>query len=71
MKLSQALKECDLIVENGPLGTRLKYDYDYELNQDLTQDSNGRKILIDLYTGDIEIASQREVPSPSRSRAYH
>lgn len=62
MTLSQALKECDLIVENGPLGTRLKYDYDYEPNQDLTQDSNGRKILIDLYTGDIEVASQREIP---------
>lgn len=62
MKLSQALKQYDLIVENGPLGTRLKYDYGYNTSYDLSQDIKGRQILIELYKGDMEVARQRNIP---------
>jgi homocysteine S-methyltransferase len=62
MKLSQALKRYDLIVENGPLGTRLKYDYGYNASHDLSQDIKGRQILIELYKGDIDTASHRDIP---------
>ncbi|KTD13213.1 homocysteine S-methyltransferase family protein [Legionella jamestowniensis] len=61
MKLSQALKHYDLIVENGPLGTRLKYDYGYTGN-DFSKDSPGRKILTELYKGDIAIAREYNTP---------
>ena len=62
MKLSQALKQYDLIVENGPLGTRLKYDYGYNASYDLSQDIKGRQILVELYKGDMDVALQRNVP---------
>lgn len=62
MKLSQALKQYDLIVENGPLGTRLKYDYGYKTNYHLSQDIKGRQILIELYKGDMEIARHNNIP---------
>lgn len=62
MKLSQALKNYDLIVANGPLGTRLKYDYGYNASYDLTQDAKGKQILLKLYKDDIKAASQRNTP---------
>lgn len=62
MKLSQALKNYDLIVANGPLGTRLKYDYGYNASYDLTQDAKGKQILLKLYKEDIKAASQRNTP---------
>lgn len=62
MKLSQALKNYDLIVANGPLGTRLKYDYGYNASYDLTQDAKGKQILLQLYKDDIKAASERNTP---------
>src|SRR5215216_5843906 len=62
MKLSEALKHYDLIVENGPLGTRLKYDFGYEASHHLSQDTKGRKILIELYKGDIDAARYGNIP---------
>lgn len=62
MKLSLALTKFEYIVENGPLGTRLKYDYGYNASYDLSQDEKGREILIELYKGDVEVAHQGDVP---------
>ncbi|MCC5792125.1 MAG: homocysteine S-methyltransferase family protein [Legionellaceae bacterium] len=62
MKLSLALKNYELIVANGPLGTRLKYDFGYHASYDLTQDSKGKGILVELFKADIAVASQKDVP---------
>jgi len=62
MKLSQALNQFKLIVQNGPLGTRLKYDYGYNASHNLSQDKAGREILIELYQGDLNVAHAGNVP---------
>lgn len=62
MKLSQALNHYDLIVENGPLGTRLKYDYGYENIYNLYQDPIRKQILINLYKDDLAIAQDENIP---------
>ena len=62
MKLSQALNKFKLIVQNGPLGTRLKYDYGYNASHNISQDKKGREILIELYQGDLNIAHAANVP---------
>jgi len=62
MKLSQALEEFEFIVENGPIGTRLKYDYGYNASYDLSRDQKGREILIELYKGDLDVAHSSAVP---------
>lgn len=70
MKLSQILIEHDLIVENGPIGTRLKYGYGYDASHDVSKDEIGKKILISLYKGDIEVARQKKVPIILNAATY-
>lgn len=67
MKFIDALRTYDLIVENGPLGTRLQYDYKFELGSnmetfDLIEHIEGRKALNELYRGDIEVAQKTRTP---------
>lgn len=62
MKLAAALQKYSTIVANGPLGTRLKYDYGYETTFDLTEQEKGRKILAELYCGDLNEAMIHDTP---------
>lgn len=62
MTFSQALKTYSVIVENGPLGTRLKYDYGFENSFDLTEKPDGKKALSALYLGDVSVAQKYHLP---------
>jgi len=62
MEFKEAIQTCDTILENGPLGTRLKYDYGYEASFDLTEQKEGRQTLAELYEGDIAVAHEYHLP---------
>jgi len=62
VKFEEAIQTFDTIVENGPLGTRLKYDYGYEASFDLTERKEGRIALTELYEGDIAVAQEHHLP---------
>jgi len=62
MKFEKALQLFDTILENGPLGTRLKYDYGLEASCDLTDQEKGRKALFELYEGDLAVAQTYHLP---------
>lgn len=57
MKLSEALNHYPTILENGPLGTRLKYQYQFESPPHLiVEQVKGREALTEIYMGDIAVA---------------
>ena len=62
MRFEQALRVYPLIVANGPLGTRLKYDYGFNSTNGLTETPEGRRALSELYRGDIDVALAHNVP---------
>lgn len=62
INFSKAVKQFDLIVENGPLGTRLKYDYGYDVSFELPSKKAGRRALTKLYEGDIAVAKTHHLP---------
>lgn len=63
MKLSEALRTYDTILENGPLGTRLKYDYQFESAPHMAiKYKEGREALNEIYRGDIAVAQESNLP---------
>lgn len=67
MKFIDVLRDYETIVENGPLGTRLQYDYKFNLGPnmatfDLIEQEYGRQALSEIYIGDIDIAQECGVP---------
>ncbi|MCE3268377.1 MAG: homocysteine methyltransferase [Burkholderiales bacterium] len=63
MKLAEAINIFDVILKNGPLGTRLKYDYKIEKPVHLAiRDEHGQQALEELYRGDIAIAQAQHLP---------
>lgn len=63
MFFTEALFTYDTIVESGPLGTRLKYDYmlDAPPHIAVTQ-SAGKTALNEIYRGDIAVAQENRIP---------
>lgn len=62
MNFSEAVQIFDTIVENGPLGTRLKFDYDLDPTFDVFEKKEGKKALQEIYQGDLAIAQEKRVP---------
>jgi homocysteine S-methyltransferase len=63
MKLSDAFNKYSIILENGPLGTRLKYDYNFELGPHIAvRQEEGRDALYKIYCGDIDVAKENALP---------
>lgn len=62
MKFKEAILVFDTILENGPLGTRLKYDYGFEASFDLTEQKEGQEALSELYEGDLAVAQEYHLP---------
>lgn len=62
MKLEDAIQSYEAILANGPLGTRLKFDYGLEVSYRLTDSEQGRMALNNLYLGDIEVAQEYQLP---------
>ncbi len=62
MKLKQALTTFATILENGPLGTRLKYDYGFDYSSDFSGNPALMQALTDIYRSDIEAAKAQHLP---------
>ncbi len=62
MKLRQALTTFATILENGPLGTRLKYDYGFDYSFDFSGNPALIQALTHIYRSDIEAAKAQHLP---------
>lgn len=62
MKLKQALAIFNTILENGPLGTRLKYDYGFDYAFDFSDNPTLMQALTDIYRSDIDAAKKQHLP---------
>jgi S-methylmethionine-dependent homocysteine/selenocysteine methylase len=63
MKLREALQKYSTILETGPLGTRLYYDYQYTQGPHMAViDERGRPLLEQIYRADIDVAQAYALP---------
>lgn len=67
MKFKDVIVTYDTILVNGPLGTRLQYDFKFPLGTnmatfDLIKLKEGRAALTEIYRGDIDIAQSYNLP---------
>ncbi len=70
MKFTQALHLYDTILLNGPLGTRLKYEWDINPLENLTQSIPALTALNELYKADIAIAQRYRLPMILSAATY-
>jgi len=62
MNFEEALLKFDTIVTNAPLGTRLKYDYGFDISFRAIESEAGQQALIALCEGDILVAQEYQLP---------
>jgi len=62
MSFIETLNNTDIIVANGPLGTRLKYKHGLNAVFDITKDTNAKNALINIYKEDISIVIINNIP---------
>ena len=62
MNFERAIVYFDTLLENGPLGTRLAYDYELKASSDLTESEEGRQALKEIYEGDLAVAQHYGYP---------
>jgi len=63
MRLREALLKYPTILETGPLGTRLYYDYQYTQGPHMAViDERGRSLLEQIYRADIDVAQAYALP---------
>lgn len=67
MTFKEAIKFFDCILENGPLGTRLKYDYSINAAAD---DAATKKALIEIYESDVQVAQKHRLPILLNAATY-
>lgn len=70
MNFKEAIKVLDTILENGPLGTRLKYDYGFEASFDFSKQKDERKALSEIYEGDVAVAQAHHLPIILNASTY-
>lgn len=70
MKLPYAINNFNTILENGPLGTRLKYDYGISSMEDLLSQGSGEIALGEIYEGDLSIAKKYQLPIILNAATY-
>lgn len=75
MTFIDALETYETIVENGPLGTRLQYDYKFNLGPDmatfdLIERADGQRALQEIYEGDIDVAQKKHCPIIVNAATY-
>lgn len=62
MEFEKAINTFPTILQNGPIGTRLKYQYGYESAFDLTMQTKGRRVLTSIYEEDILVSQKYHLP---------
>src|SRR5690349_8887310 len=65
-----ALNTFDTIVENGPLGTRLKFEYKIESILEVIDQPHGKAALNEIYEGDIAVAQKNGLPIIINAATY-
>ena len=70
MDFKTALNNYDIILQNGPLGTRLKYDFGYEASFDLSHSEKEKHALMALYMEDLKQAQQYNLPIILNTASY-
>lgn len=70
MKFRNAIAHYNVILENGPLGTRLKFDYGISELTDLLHQESAIKALTQIYEGDLSIAQANNLPIILNAATY-
>jgi homocysteine S-methyltransferase len=76
LKIRYALDNFNLIVTNGPLGTRLKYDYGIAIDEhmsifDVLNEQRNCDIILGIFKLDLKIAKLAQVPIIINTLTYH
>lgn len=70
MTFKNAITLFDTILQNGPLGTRLKYHYNINAPAEAVNNKAGKKALIEIYESDISIAQKNYLPIILNAATY-
>jgi homocysteine S-methyltransferase len=70
MNFKNAITFFDTILQNGPLGTRLKYDYHINTPTEAVNNEAGKKALIEIYESDIAITQKNHLPIILNAATY-
>lgn len=70
MNFKNAITLFDIILQNEPLGTRLKYHYNINAPAEAIHNKAARKALIEIYERDIGVAQKNHLPIILNAATY-